>query len=189
MSDSAKTDKLQIIGLGVVCFGLLAFSIPLVCAQLMPSAEVILFDAPGQNVFTAESKASYIIYREKFLDDEKSEQDRDQAAAEKLKFVIVPEKDPRADSLELTSIQNEYIYRAGRRKGLSLYSFDIKTAGRYSLKCYYPQGVPGPKLRMSLGEKTINSASMRRTIVILIVSVNGVLVITVLWLVRKMLEG
>ena len=188
MAENRNTEKIQIIALAVIFIGLLAFSIPLICTQLIPKANVHIFEAPGRSVLNIDKAGQYIVYREKFLQDEKSVQEAETRAALKLEFTIVPADNPRADPLELTSAQNEYVYRSGHRKGISMFSFESPGPGTYILRAYYPKGV-GPQIRMSLGESSINSAAMRRTIVSIILGVNVCLVVVVLLLVRKMLQG
>ena len=88
MSHSNRMEKIQLAAMVFVSFGFLAIAIPLVCQQLVPKIEVQSFDAPGRSTIKLENVGSYVIYYERFLDDDKSVQQSEKQAAPQLKIQL-----------------------------------------------------------------------------------------------------
>ncbi|MBP9865438.1 MAG: hypothetical protein KBC91_03435 [Candidatus Omnitrophica bacterium] len=184
MSHTRRMEKTQVVVMVFVFFGLLAVAIPLICSQLVPKIQVQSFDAPGRSMVSFEGAGSYIIYYEQFLDDDKEVQDKENNALKQLTIEVSKSDVNRGWPLSLRAARDEHLYRLGRRKGISIYTFDVKVPGEYTVKTYYKSG-NGPDLRLSMGHGTLNSRAIRMTIIVLIALVSISTIVTMIFFVIK----
>lgn len=185
MSHTERSEKIQLVALVLVFFGMLALAIPLVCSQVIPKTEVQGFQVPGKAIANFEGAGNYILYYEQFLDDEKSVQQSEEAALAQLEIEIFKNGGDRRQALKLSEASHKHLYRTGRRKGISLFSFDVAEPGEYMVQAYYRDSGKGPLLRMALGQATGNSTLIRTIILIMLGVVGFASVLTMLLFVIK----
>jgi len=188
MSHSNRTEKIQLAAMVFVSFGLMALAIPVVCHQFVPKPEVQAFDAPGRSILKLDIAGPHVLYYERFLEDEKSVQEAESQAVSQLKIQITKSNLNRGFPLPLTEARDEYLYHLGQRKGISLYTFQAPEPGDYVLKSYYSSG-KGPDLRMSVGQKTLNTSLMRTAMIVLIVVVGAATFFTLILFIVKLTKA
>ena len=172
-------EKIQLAAMVFVSFGFMALAIPLVCQQLVPKIEVQSFEAPGRSTVKLSPAGPYVLYYERFLEDDKSVQEEEARAISQLKVQISKSNVNRGFPLPLGLARDEYLYHLGQRKGISLYTFHIQEPGEYVLKSYYTSG-KGPNLRMTIGQQTLNTSLLRMAMVVLIAVVAIATLLTVI---------
>lgn len=184
MSHSMRMDKIQLVIMVFVSFGLLALAIPLVCSQAVPKTEVQPVDVPGREPVYLENAGTYVVYYEQFLDDDKAVHEKENQALPKLKIEVSKKDVNRGWPLTLSDVRDEYLYTLGRRKGISLYTFQIPVSGEYVIKTYYRSG-DGPQLRLAIGEKTFSNRLIRMALVISIAVVSVSTLLTLFFFLMK----
>jgi len=188
MSHSVRMEKIQLAAMVLTLFGLLALAVPLIGSQIIPKVEVQAFQAPGRALASFAGKGMYIVYYEQFLDDDLPIQRLEEKALLDLTVDISKNGKGETKPLAMRKAWKKSLYHQGRRKGISVFDFDVTEPGEYQVKAYYRSG-HGPMMRMTLGPGSADSNAIRVAIIVMIAVVGVAGVLTLFILVIKILKS